>query len=252
MPDRTEKKSQAPWLVGIIDTLVGARLIQQSSIPHRNRLAVILLDSAFETACRSFLRYRAKIQLTDAHKHRDNLVKTIKAKLQDIDQEVWDSIDFYYQDIRCDFYHQSAGKTITDDALQNYEETVEFLIDRAFGISCAPIAGNQLKSLQQPAEAGTAVTAMPGTSLLSKLNDRAHKVLVAVDALSPSSVKDVNEFFRREGESLRLKTDEFTNIVARNSGSKRLFYHNKDFERWELSGLGRFKLKQIQQEINNA
>ncbi len=46
------------------------------------------------------------------------------AKLDHIDQQVWDNINFYYQDIRCDLYHQSAGKTVTDDALLDYRDTV--------------------------------------------------------------------------------------------------------------------------------
>ena len=57
----------SPWLRGIMDTLVGAELLRLSAIPHRNRLAVILIDSAFETACRSYLQHKAKIKLSDSH-----------------------------------------------------------------------------------------------------------------------------------------------------------------------------------------
>lgn len=251
MTETESKRSNSPWLTGIIDTLVGARAIRNSVIPHRNRLAVILIDSAFETGCRAYLRYKAKIQLSDAHKHRENLVKTVKNKLSEIDQEVWDSIDFYYQEIRCDFYHQSAGKTVTDDALEDYQETVEFVIDKAFGIKCGPIADNQVRSFIHN-EGLEPVSESSGINLLPHVTDRIHKVLIVVDALSPSSVEAVNELLRREGDSLRLKTEEFRNIVARNSGSKRLFYHNKEFKRWELSGLGRFKLNQLKQEIGDV
>jgi hypothetical protein len=86
---------------------------------------VILIDSAFETACRAFLQHKAKIKLGDSHKHRDNLISTMKSKLKEIDSEVWDNINFYYEEIRCDFYHQSAGKTITETAVLDYRDTVE-------------------------------------------------------------------------------------------------------------------------------
>jgi hypothetical protein len=67
MSDALPKPSTiSPWLRGIIDTLVGARLISQSAIPHRNRLAVILFDSAFETSCRAYLTHKAKIKLSDS------------------------------------------------------------------------------------------------------------------------------------------------------------------------------------------
>ena len=131
-------ETAGPWLRGIIDTLVGADLLCGSAIPHRNRLAVILIDSAFETACRAFLQHKAKIKLGEAHKHRDNLISTMKSKLSDVDADVWDNITFYYEEIRCDFYHESAGKTVTDTALLDYRDTVEFVIDTAFGAKVRP------------------------------------------------------------------------------------------------------------------
>ena len=131
-----------PWLRGIIDTLVGAELLRGSAIPHRNRLAVILIDSGFETACRAFLQYKAKIKLSDSHKHRDALISTMKSKLPDIDANVWDNINYYYEEIRCDFYHESAGKTVIDTSLLDYRDTVEFVIDTAFGMKVRPMVEN--------------------------------------------------------------------------------------------------------------
>ena len=70
-------------------------------------------------------------------------------------------------------------------------------------------------------------------------------MLIAVAASSPKAVDDVNEFFRREGESLRLKADEFTSILARNSGSKKLFYFDKAERCWKVSKLGNRKLLKL-------
>lgn len=93
----------SPWLHGVIDTLVGAEVLRTSTIPNRNRLAVILIDSAFETACRAFLQHKEKIKLQETHRHRENLISAVKAKLPHIVEQVWDDINYYYQDIRCDF-----------------------------------------------------------------------------------------------------------------------------------------------------
>src|SRR5262245_890599 len=114
---RLADSKPSPWLRGIVDTLVGADVLRTSVIPHRNRLAVILIDSAFETSCRAFLQHKAKVQLSDNHRHRNVLIATMKGKLTLVDDAVWDNINFYYEEIRCDFYHESAGKTITDTTL---------------------------------------------------------------------------------------------------------------------------------------
>lgn len=227
---------------GVIDTLVGSELLRGSAIPHRNRLAVILIDSAFETACRAFLQHKAKVKLGDSHKHRENLISTMKAKLKEIDAEVWDSINFYYEEIRCDFYHQSAGKTVTDTAVLDYRDTVEFVIDTAFATKIRPVVEKQLIAAQTIEAADEGAASAASTIHVADAKDRSMKVLIAVAAVAPKGVDEVNEYFKREGESLRLKPEEFTTILARNSGSKKLFYFDREARCWKLSKLGRNRL----------
>lgn len=242
----------SPWLRGIIDTLVGADLLRGSAIPHRNRLAVILIDSAFETACRAFLQHKAKIKLGENHKHRDSLISAMKSKLSAIDSAVWDNINFYYEEVRCDFYHQSAGKTITDTAVLDYRDTVEFVVDTAFGIKVRPIVEQQLVAAQTTEIADESAGDSSSTMHVVDATDRATKVLIAVAAVAPKSVEDVNAFFRREGESLRLKAEDFTSVLARNSGSKKLFYFDRNGRCWKLSKLGRKKLDDASHEESNG
>jgi len=242
----------SPWLRGIIDTLVGADLLCGSAIPHRNRLAVILIDSAFETACRSYLQHKVKIKLTESHKHRENLISTMKSKLNGIDPAVWDNINFYYENVRCDFYHESAGKTITDWAILDYRDTVEFVIDTAFETKVRPLVEQQLVTAQTVDKA-EAVAVEPGHAInVVDAKDRTTKVLVAVGSVGPKSVEEVNDFFKREGDSLRLKPEEFTSVLARHSGSKKLFYFDKIDRCWKLSKLGRKKLDGAGQEESNV
>lgn len=232
---------------GIIDTLVGAELLRGSAIPHRNRLAIILVDSAFETACRAYLKHKEKIKLGDSHRHRDTLVSTMKAKLTEIDSEVWDNINFYYEEIRCDFYHQSAGKTITDTAVLDYRDTVEFVIDTAFKTKVRPQIEQQLV-VAQTADLPDEEQIKPTTNFRpTDTRDKNIKVLMAVAAVSPKGVEEVNEYFKREGDSLRLKAEEFTTILARNSGSKKLFYFDREIKSWKLSKLGLSKLERTTQ-----
>ena len=239
------------WMTGLRDTLVGAKMISTSQIPHRNRLAVILLDSAFETACRAYLRHIAKIQLEETHKHRDILLKTIKSKLTEIDNEVWETIDFYYQEIRNDFYHQTSMKTITDDSLFEYSEAVGFVIDVAFKVDSTQMVDSMIQLASTTNKSTSSSDSSNKSVLITSVPDRIHKVIVAIDILNPTSFLEVNDFFKREGDAAKLTKDDFTNIVARNSGSKRNFYFNKDLRRWELSSFGRFKLTQIMEEFGN-
>lgn len=211
----------APWLAGIVDTLVGADLIRQSTIPHRNRLVVVLIDSAFETACRAYLRYKAQIKLTEGHRHRDNLINTVKDKLKGVDDSVWDNIKYYYEEIRCDFYHDSAGKTITDIVLLDYKETVEFIIDTAFDIQTAEIVKSELSKVQSVTLSVSNNSNVDLDFQWDKLPE-VDKLLVAISKIHPKNTTDVNEFFKREGVSLRLHQKDFTNIVARNRGSSTL------------------------------
>jgi hypothetical protein len=242
----------SPWMRGVIDTLVAADLLLGSAIPHRNRLAVILIDSGFETACRSFLQHKVKIKLGDSHKHRDNLISTMKSNLKEIDSDVWDSISFYYEEIRCDFYHQSAGKTITDTAVLDYRDTVEFVIDAAFATKVRPIVEQELVAVQTTDSADDGAVDSGPTIHLGDTRDRTTKVLIAVAAVAARSVDEVNNFFKREGESLRLKPEEFTTILARNSGSKKLFYFDREARCWKLSKLGRNRLDVATHEDSNG
>ena len=237
---------------GVIDTLVGSELLRGSSIPHRNRLAVILIDSAFETACRAFLQHKAKIKLSESHKHRENLISTMKSKLKEIDAEVWDSINFYYEEIRCDFYHQSAGKTVTDTAVLDYRDTVEFVIDTAFETKVRPVVEEQLIAAQTIEVADNGVATAASAVHVADVKDRTMKVLIAVAAVAPKGVDEVNEYFKREGESLRLKPDDFTTVLARNSGSKKLFYFDREGRCWKLSKLGLNRLEDAGHEDANG
>lgn len=238
------KTKSNPYLRGIIDTFLGVKLLLQSNIPHRNRLAVILLDSAFETACRAYLTYISNVKLSENHKHRDALIKTVKAKLTQIDEDVWNNIDYYYTEIRCDFYHQSAGKTITDVTLLDYQDTIEFVVNEAFNVKINQLVETELALLKKEnTESEADLTS--GYIPLRKLKETLDKIIITVNIIKPKTYDELNSFFKKEGDSLRLEKKDFINIVARNSGSKKYFYYDKELKIWDLSSIGKFKLSQL-------
>ena len=146
--------------------------------------------------------------------------------------------DFYYEEIRCDFYHQSAGKTITDIAVLDYRDTVEFVIDTAFETKIRPVIEEQLIAAQTVEATGDSVANVASVLRVGDVKDRTMKVLLAVSTVAPKGVDEVNEYFKREGESLRLKPEDFTTVLARNSGSKKLFYFDRETRCWKLSKRG--------------
>jgi hypothetical protein len=237
---------QRPWIAGIVDTFVGAQILMRTSIPHRNRLAVILIDSGFETACRAYLHHVAKVKPDEAHRNRENVVKAVRGFLKEIDNDVWENINFYYTDIRNDFYHQTANKTITDVAILDYLDAVIFVVDTAFKIGVGQLVADALsvaaKELELKAPLEVAAPSLPRLRTIVKDVD---KVLIGVASATPRNADELNDYFKREGEKLRLKNDAFTNIVARNSGSKNLFYYSREEKLWKLSGLGEFRLKEL-------
>lgn len=242
MADETRAPLKAaPWIRGIVDTLAGAKVLLSTTIPHRNRLAVILYDSAFEITCRAFLQYKEKIKAEDAHRARENLMKVVKARLKDVDHDVWQIIDFNYQEVRCELYHDSASKTITDEALLDYEDAVLFVIDRALNIKVRELLAAQTYVKPQSAEDADATS----TETLARVSSPIDKLIVAVNVAKPSSYEQLREWFRKAGISVPIKEKEFTNTLARNSGSKKYFYFNKLVKCWELSGMGVFRLSQI-------
>jgi hypothetical protein len=238
----------SPWMSGIHDGLAGARLLLRSSIPHRIRLAVILLDSTLETAYRSFLVRERSVKLTEAHRDRATLTKVVRKHLSDIDDPVWRSLDYYHEEIRNDFYHESAGKTLTDESYLDYQDTVEFVIDRAFpGSQVGQVADSIVRQSEADArarDAGDGGSEEKGR-LLMNVTAKLDRVLIAVAATSPQGAPEVNEFFRREGVQVRLSADEFGGIVRRNKGSNKYFYFDRTAKKWLLSGLGRFRLGQL-------
>jgi len=246
MSDDSRKIS--PWIPGIIDTMVGAKIIADSTISHRNRLAVILLDTALETACRAFLRYKKRIKLSEAHKHRDNLISTVKTHAKDIDEEVWKVLDFNYEEIRCDFYHETASKTITDEHFLDYKESIEFVIDRLLDIKSSQMVQSQILAIGRSKQE---IQVDPNRVDLPSIHDveeKTDKIIIAIATINPKTVHEINAFFKKEGDSLRLSSGEFTNILARNRGTRNYFYYDKQTKNWQLSGLGMFRINQLKEE----
>jgi len=133
----------------------------------------------------------------------------------------------------------------------DYQETVEFVIDRAFGINIAHAVRSELEVIQESKKTTDDISQNNIEVLITDYPDKRDKVLITVSQIKPSSFDEVKDYFKKQGETIRLKQEDFTNIIARNTGTKKYYFHNKELGRWELSGLGDFRFKQLVKEENN-
>jgi hypothetical protein len=122
-----------PWVAGLIDNLAGSNLIRSTGIQHRNRLALVLLDSGLEIAFKNFLEFEKNFNIPKgAMREREQLHRIVK-KHTSFDDDIWRRVDFFYK-LRCDLYHEESEKTMTDSLIKEFQELVELLIDQLFGI----------------------------------------------------------------------------------------------------------------------
>lgn len=233
-----------PWLRGIIETLTAANLIKHSKIEHRNRLIVILLDSALEISFRNFLKRNKNIKLSEQHKHRENLVKTVKDNTS-FDQKVWDLINYYYEDIRCDLYHSSSDKTLTDTSLDDYSELVEFVIDTLFSIKSREC----ILEPKEVIEENEIKKENDNQIYFSNLKSDLEIFLVGVDKCKPSSFTELNEYLKKEGARKRFTSKQFNNCSRVNY--RHLFYHDKSMKKWNLSSEGLRRLREIKERLKS-
>lgn len=204
------------------------------------------MDSAFETACRAYLKYIVRIKLDEAHKQRKNLVKVVKYKLTSIDKAVWKKIDYYYEEIRNDLYHQTSSLTIPDNQLHEYVKMVKLFIDTAFSIKCDKIVASRTRSFNTEKGSNKSQTNIPQASLLLSLPKKKDKMVLAVAHLQPRSVNEVNVFFKTQGDRTKITATEFTSILGRNKGSMKYFFFDKVTKSWHLSEPGKRKLEQFE------
>src|SRR5207249_872390 len=56
----------------------------------------------------------------------------------DFDDQVWEDADYFYS-LRIGLYHEDSGKTVADEIIENFQELVEFIIDKLFNIKCSDL-----------------------------------------------------------------------------------------------------------------
>lgn len=228
-------ENSSPWVGGLIDGLTTTRLILNTNIEGRNRLALILLDSTLEVSFKHYLTYVKKIRnLPDSVlMHREELHKIVK-KHTNFDKRVWDAIDYYYER-RSELYHEDAGKTLPDSSIFDFFGLVIVLIDRLFLINSQALIKNPNDVLIKIARKKIDI---------NKTKSKIEAVIVAIGfAKTISSTSKIKEILDKMGYKIPIKPSEISSIM-KNRSYKHFFYRERE-NIWTLSDAGQDKYNEM-------
>lgn len=232
-------KSVKPWISGILDNLIAVKLILDTNIEHRNRIALIILDNALEVAFKDYLSKVKKLKIKKEDlQHRKQLHKIVKKQTKNIfDEDTWERVEFFYE-LRCDFYHEEVSKTITDTKIKEFYDVVEFIVDSLFAIE----SRNLLRGKDELFDIEPQTTSKRSFSI-NKIKEQINLIVIAVGEGSISSAKDVQDFLKQKGARIIPQVG----VINKNLGNwyKHLFYFDSKNKRWILSDEGRSRYNEI-------
>jgi hypothetical protein len=128
---------EQPWTVGLVEAIAAVDLIRRQKLQTRNRIALLLLDSSFEIALKEFIVHTQGINLggktlEEIFNQRDAVIKVVRQKVN-IDRATLLKIDHYYR-LRNKLVHERATVEVTDEDIDNYEETVQNILTLLFNL----------------------------------------------------------------------------------------------------------------------
>jgi hypothetical protein len=128
--------AQKPWTAGLVDSVIAADLIYKHSLSQKNRISLILLDSALEIAYKEYLVNEQNIGNAAFKKLCENRAEVQKEVLKHLTlaPQIVQKIDHYYK-LRCDLIHLRATPNITDAQVEDYRVIVEDVLSRMYGLT---------------------------------------------------------------------------------------------------------------------
>ena len=224
-------------VAGIVDGLRCVGLVRSSSIATRNRIAFLTLDSVLEISFRIFLKHKKSVRLQDPkHRPREELMKIMRKNLA-VDDSIWSQLDYCYEDIRCPLYHAASDMTVTDPMLDDYSDTVCYVIREMFGFD-AKAAIDAEKA--RPDESSAEVRSALNPNLLQKVD-----VIVLSIGMEPKrDSSSILEHLRSLGYTGKLSSSTISAYLSRG----KYFFRDPSNGLWKLTELlGRRRFDEIQE-----
>jgi hypothetical protein len=222
-----------PWVRGLADNLAAAKLLLDSTLESRNRLALILLDSALEIGFREYLENVKKITGNpEAMRHRETLIKMVRKNSQITDAD-WGQIDFFYQ-LRCDCYHESASLTLNDTLIGEFYTLVSSIVDLLFDVTISAHLPNQADIMGK--------TLSPLSIPVSAARSDVEEIVIALFDGPFKTTKEISEKLKQKGSKRRMTPSKISSRMS-DAKYKHLFYAGADG--WILSDAGRDRFFEV-------
>ncbi|HZT69929.1 MAG TPA: hypothetical protein VFC10_09340 [Terriglobia bacterium] len=200
-------------------------------------MAFLTLDSLLEISLRIFLKHEKKITIDPkTHRPRHILVDIAKKNIK-VDDSVWKHLGYCYEEIRCPLYHEASDMTVTDAMLDDFSETVYFLLDQMFGLAAKDLAEEGRRIPLGGKGAPPVVAVNP--------NKLARRVDVVILAIGLKPAKDSREVVAHLGQ-LGYSKDFPAKDVASYLAQGKYFYKDPSDELWKLTAaVGRPRFEEL-------
>jgi len=222
-------EAQSPWIQGLIDALSAAKLILNTNLETKNRIALIILDSTLEIGFKNYLHYVVGIKNLPENvmKNREDLHKVVKKHIK-FPKETWEGIDYFYER-RNDLYHEESGLTIPEGSIFGFFTLVIAVVDELFSI-------NSQSMIKSPE--ALLVKVEKKKIAINETETKAEAVIAALGSVKElSSAGEIKEILERMGYNRDITTGEINTILHRKS-YKHYFYYDKEKRTWLLSEEG--------------
>ncbi len=119
---------EQPWTRALVENVYAADLILGKKLENKNRFGLLLLDSCLEIAFRDYLIRIKNVSVTKEQlSNRKTLVAMMKKNAPAFEEDIWKSLDFYY-DLRCTLYHELASPEPTDTDIDHFRDLVSTML----------------------------------------------------------------------------------------------------------------------------
>ncbi len=133
---------KAPYTTGLIEAMGLVEVVRKQKILTKNRAALILLDSNFEIALKEYIvsettlfppfEYTDK-KITSLFKQRTSVINEVKRHVPQLTTELLKKVNHYYG-LRNKLIHERTTIPISDQQIDDYEETIQKVLRLLFKI----------------------------------------------------------------------------------------------------------------------
>ena len=116
-----------PWVVGLLDSLAAQEMISRQRLETKNRISLILLDSAFEIALKEYIVHADDLNhggktLEQLFQHRDAVISVVRQKVA-FPAGTLRRIRHYYL-LRNKLIHERATVDVTAGDIDNFRKAI--------------------------------------------------------------------------------------------------------------------------------